>query len=127
MIRTVIVDDNRNFVERAKGLLADDYFIEVVGEANNGKVAIQVTSELKPDLVLMDIRMPEMDGIQVTRRLKEDFPDLKIIMLTIFNFKEYQNASNEAGANGFIVKKRMYNDLIPTVYRLFDIENENAK
>jgi len=119
MVRTVIVDDNEQYLMRVKDLLAADHCIEVVGEAHTGREAIQITSETKPDLVLMDIRMPEIDGLQATRKIKEDFPNLKVIIISIINIDHYQNAGHKAGADGFIVKKTIQRELIPAIYKLF--------
>jgi DNA-binding NarL/FixJ family response regulator len=78
--------------------------LEVVGEASNGRDAIDVTRRLAPDVVLMDVRMPECDGVQATRRIVEEGGRSRIIMLTTFDLDEYVYAALRAGASGFLLK-----------------------
>lgn len=124
MIKTIIIDDNRKFLQRIENILSSEGSIEVVGEAYNGLEAIKLCKESRPDLVIMDIRMPLMDGIQAAKILKDKFPAIKVIILTVFDFKEYRDASINAGTNGYVLKKKMYTDLLPKIYQLFQ-QNSN--
>ena len=100
--RTLIVDDDGSFRQRIKELLATEPDIEVVGEAADGQEAIFEARELKPDLVLMDVRMPGLNGVNATRQLKDEMPELKVIILTIFDLQEYREAAIASGASGYV-------------------------
>jgi two-component system NarL family response regulator len=117
-IRTLIVDDNDGFRQRLKEFLASEPDIEVVGEAADGQEAILKARELKPDLVLMDVRMPGINGISATRQLKEEMPELIVIVLTIFDLEEYREAAMASGASGYVVKKSLVEELVPAIRRV---------
>jgi DNA-binding NarL/FixJ family response regulator len=86
--------------------------IEVVGEATNGREAVKATNELAPDVVLMDVRMPEMDGVQATKLIVDSHSDARIIILTTFDLDEYVYAALRAGASGFLLKDTPPADLL---------------
>lgn len=113
--KTLIVDDDASFRRRVKGLLDTEPDIEVVGEAADGQEAILKARELKPDLVLMDVRMPGTNGINATRRLKDEMPELKVIIVSIFDLQEYREAAMASGASGYVVKKSLIKELVPTI------------
>ena len=119
MIKAIIIDDDRKFLQRINGFLSSNNSIEVVGEAYNGLDVIKLCKDLHPDIVIMDIRMPVMDGIQATKILKDEFPNIKVIILTVFDLNEYRAASIKAGATGYVLKKEMYTDLLPKIHQLF--------
>ncbi len=119
MIKAIIIDDDRKFLQRINGFLSSNNSIEVVGEAYNGLDVIKLCKDLYPDIVIMDIRMPVMDGIQATKILKDEFPNIKVIILTVFDLNEYRAASIKAGATGYVLKKNMYTDLLPKIHQLF--------
>jgi len=114
-IRILIVDDDARFRKILRGMLADDPDLEVIGEAVSGETSILLAGKLKPDVVLMDIRMPGMNGLDATRLLKKEMPDLRTIMLTIFDIDEYRQAALKAGAVSYIQKKSINGDLIPAI------------
>ena len=105
-IRVLIADDQVLVRSGFRRILEEEADIEVVGEAGTGEEAVDLTIELEPDVVLMDIRMPRMDGIEATSRLvtSEDAPNTNVLMLTTFDLEEYVYDALRAGANGFLLK-----------------------
>ncbi len=104
-IQLMIVDDHQMFREGLKFLLQEFTGTILMGEAENGKQFLNLLDDKKPDLVLMDISMPEMDGIEATRQALMKYPDLKIIALTMFGEENYYYQMIQAGAKGFVLKK----------------------
>ena len=104
-IELMIVDDHQMFREGLKFLLQEVPGTNLMGEAENGKQFLNLLENKKPDLVLMDISMPEMDGIEATRQALMKYPDLKIIALTMFGEENYYYQMIQAGAKGFVLKK----------------------
>ena len=106
MIRVVIVDDQPLVLAGLRALFEHAEDITVVGEATNGRQAVQVVRAERPQVVLMDIRMPVMDGIEATRMIKQDSPagDVSVLILTTFDVDEYVYAALSAGASGFLLK-----------------------
>ncbi len=103
--RVLIVDDQALVRAGFRMILEAEEDIEVVGDAENGVEAVERTRELRPDVVLMDVRMPELDGIEATRRLVEDGEiETKIVMLTTFDMDKYVYEALRAGASGFLLK-----------------------
>jgi DNA-binding NarL/FixJ family response regulator len=100
----IIVDDQVLFREGLRTLLSVQPEFEVVAEAGNGLEAIQLVSELHPEIVLMDLRMPVMDGVTATRKLHEDYPEVKVIVLTTFDDDENVFEGLRAGAVGYLLK-----------------------
>ena len=105
-IRVVIADDQQLIRAGFKMILSAELDIEVVGEANTGSEAVDLTRELRPDVILMDIRMPDLDGIEATRRiLALDYnPPPSVLILTTFDLDEYVYEALRAGASGFLLK-----------------------
>jgi DNA-binding NarL/FixJ family response regulator len=104
MIRVLIADDQALVRGGFRLILQAQPDMEVVGEAEDGRLALQLARELRPDVVLMDIRMPELDGIEATRRLG-DSPDApRVLMLTTFDMNEYVYEAMKSGASGFLLK-----------------------
>jgi NarL family two-component system response regulator LiaR len=103
-INVGVVDDQRLFRESIAGMLAAESFISVVGVACNGLEAIELVRQFRPAVMLMDVKMPEMNGIRATRQIKAEFPETKIILLTTFTSDEFVLEGLAAGANGYILK-----------------------
>jgi len=103
-MRVLIVDDDALIRESLTLTLSLEGDIEIIGEAENGKAALQICKELNPDIVLMDIRMPGVDGIGATQLIKEQLPDVKIMMLTTFADKANIQNALSAGAEGYLLK-----------------------
>ncbi|MGH3003293.1 MAG: response regulator [Gaiellaceae bacterium] len=115
MIRVLLADDQelvrsgfRLILELAEG-------IGVAGEAADGKEAVRLAKELQPDVVLMDVRMPELDGIEATRRLRQAGVDARVLVLTTFDLDEYVYAAVRAGASGFLLKDAPREQLVTAV------------
>lgn len=104
MINTIIVDDQKIVRDGLKMILSLDDQINILGEAGNGKELMEIVPEMMPDVILMDIRMPIMDGVETTKAIKEKYPDIKIIILTTFNEDEFIFKGLKNGANGYILK-----------------------
>jgi DNA-binding NarL/FixJ family response regulator len=104
MIRILLVDDQELMRVGFSMVLGAQPDIEIVGEAANGEEAIAKTAELHPDVVLMDVRMPGMDGIAATEQIVANYPDTKVIVLTTYDLDDYAFAGLRAGASGFLVK-----------------------
>lgn len=118
-IRVLLVDDNFGFLKSARLLLSAHPDIVVAGEAHSGIEALAEIERLAPDLVLMDLVMPEMNGLEVTRRAKVGKSPPCIIILTLYYNPEYRNAALSVGADGFLSKSEVGRRLCPFIYELF--------
>ena len=107
MIKVIIADDHVLVVESLRRILDSEQDMKCVGVANNGIEAIRIARELHPDVAILDIDMPDMDGIEATRKIKADFPDVTILVLTAYDYEEYIVACLEAGADGFVLKANL--------------------
>ena len=116
--RILVVDDNDAFRQRVKAFFAPEADMEVVAETSDGEEAITKAQELKPDVVLMDVRMPGFNGVSATRKLREEVPEVKVIMLSVFDLPEYREAAMVSGASGYVVKKSMIEALLPEIRRV---------
>jgi DNA-binding NarL/FixJ family response regulator len=110
-IRVLIVDDHAVVRQGLQSLLADDAAVHLVGEAGDGQTALRLVESVRPDVVLLDIRMPGMDGLEVTRRLRDAHPEVRIIILTTYAEDEYLVEALRAGAQGYLLKSILYEDL----------------
>ncbi len=117
-IRVVIADDHKLFAEALDAILATDDRIEVAGHARNGEEAIALAERLAPDVVLMDISMPVMDGVEATRAIRDRAPDACVLMLTGSNSRFDVDRSREAGAAGYVTKDRIAAELIDAIIEL---------
>jgi len=114
-IKLFVVDDHPIFIDGITGLLKDTPGFEIIGTANNGKELLEKVAVRQPDIVLMDINMPEMDGIEATKELKLNYPRIKVIMLTMFNDIRFIKELLEIGAKGYILKNISRDDLIKAI------------
>jgi DNA-binding NarL/FixJ family response regulator len=119
-VRVLLVDDDDLMRAGLRSVLSSDETIDVVGEADDGRLAPGAVSELRPDLVLMDIRMPDVDGIAATRQLLEAEPDVKVVVLTTFEDDDYIFEALSAGASGFLLKRTKPEELIAAIHTVAD-------
>jgi DNA-binding NarL/FixJ family response regulator len=103
-VRLLIVDDHDLMREATRSMLEGEPDLEVVGEAVNGRHALELCRQLRPDLVLMDVRMPEMDGLTATRAIKEELPAIGVLLLTVYESEDYRREGARAGAAGYVLK-----------------------
>jgi len=104
-IRVLLADDHAVLREGLRSLLSLQDDIEVVGEATDGQAALEMVRQLHPDVVVMDIAMPVMDGLEATRRLKQEYPETRVLILTQHDNREYVFSLLQAGAAGYVLKK----------------------
>jgi DNA-binding NarL/FixJ family response regulator len=119
LVRTLLVDDNPEFLGAAARFLATDPEIEVVGQALSAQKAIEEVTRLQPDLVLMDVAMPEMNGLVATRHIKERPNPPRVIVLTLHDNDEYRAQARAAGADGYVSKSEFGTQLLPLIHTLY--------
>ncbi|MBD0267924.1 response regulator transcription factor [Pseudanabaena sp. FACHB-2040] len=117
-LRILLVDDSLPFLESATRFLATETYLEIVGRALSGKEALTQVSQLRPDLVLMDLAMPEMNGLEATRQIKLQTDAPYIIVLTLNDNNEYRIAAEAVGADGFVPKLDFSDALLPLISSL---------
>jgi two-component system response regulator NreC len=117
-ISILVIDDSAVFLRMAKLFLQDLEDVEVVGTAGGGKSGIEQTLRLRPDIVLVDLSMPDLHGLNVIPKLREALPATHIIALTMLDEDGFRRVSLASGAHDFISKTRMHTDLPPVIYRL---------
>ena len=115
MIRVLLVDDQTLVRQGFKVLLEAHEDIQVVGEAQNGKQAIEQVETLRPDLVLLDVRMPEMDGVAVTQAICQQFKEVKVLLLSTFNHDDYVCRAMQFGAMGYLLKDTRAEELVQAI------------
>jgi DNA-binding NarL/FixJ family response regulator len=115
-IRVLVVDDDDLMRAGLKAVLSSDPAIAVVGEARNGRVAVERVGALRPDVVLMDVRMPEVDGIAATRQILAATPTVKVVILTTFEQDDYIFGALRAGASGFLLKRTRPEELLSAIH-----------
>ena len=115
-VRVLLVDDDDLMRAGLTAVLSSDETIDVVGEAPDGRAAVERAIELRPDVVLMDVRMPGLDGIAATRELLAVSPDVKVVVLTTFEQDDYIFGALSAGASGFLLKRTRPEELIAAIH-----------
>jgi DNA-binding NarL/FixJ family response regulator len=115
MIRVLLVDDQSLLRAGFRMILGAEPGLEVVGEAGDGQEAVALAAELRPDVVLMDVRMPTMDGIEATRRITAAHDDVRVVVLTTFDLDEYFYGCLQAGASAFLLKDAKEDQLVAAI------------
>jgi DNA-binding NarL/FixJ family response regulator len=118
MIRVLVVDDHAILRDGIRSLLEIQPDIRVVGEASNGREAVERVAELQPDIVLMDVAMPEMNGLEATEIIKERFPNVKVLILTQHDDREYVEPLLRVGASGYVLKRSGGKEVLAAIHQV---------
>jgi two-component system, response regulator YesN len=119
VFRTLIVEDNYFNRKTLKDLFTGHFSSVIVEEASNGKEAAQIIEPFRPDLVIMDIRLPDVSGLELTKKIKEVNPNVKVLILTGHHYPEYKEAAARYGADGFLVKGGESKEILAMVESFF--------
>jgi len=110
-VKILLVDDQKLIRDILRTLIENQPGIRVVAEAENGRSALELTGQFRPDAVVMDSNMPDSDGIDATRRIVTEFPDTKVIALSMYSDKQFVDAMLKAGASGYLLKDRSFEEI----------------
>lgn len=122
-IRILLADDHKITRDGLKVLLENQKNFTVVGEADNGRLAVRLAAELKPDVVVMDINMPELNGIEATRQIAAEVPGTKIIALSMYSDKRYVVGMLKAGVSGYLLKNCAFDELAAAISAVVNNQN----
>lgn len=125
MFKTLIVEDNRFNRDTVKELLNGHFSSMIVEEASNGKEVAQRVESFQPDLILMDIRLPDVSGLELTKKIKETNPNVKILILTGHHYAEYKKRAAQYGADGFLVKGESSKEILAMIRSVFPKTEES--
>jgi two-component system nitrate/nitrite response regulator NarL len=127
MIKIAIADDHQMFIDGIKSLLKGNKNMLVSLEATNGEQLLSLLKEQPTEVILMDVNMPVMDGIEATKQVKKLFPEIKVIMLTMFSSKDYIEKLLRAGANGYVLKNTGKEELTTAIEKVMQGESYFSK
>jgi DNA-binding NarL/FixJ family response regulator len=113
--RVVLADDNHSFRGTLKAILSLQPDIEIVGEAATGREALRQVSALRPDVLVLDIRLPDYDGLEVLRRLRQTDDQTRVVVLSLWDNAEYRRTAKERGASAYVVKGVAFTQLLPII------------
>ena len=117
-VTVLIVDDNAQLRALMREIVAEASNLQVVGEAADGAEAMQLVQALRPAIVLLDLIMPQVNGLEVLQWIKVERPETKVIIVTVHDEDAYRQAAETSGADAFLLKKTLGTDLVPTLQRL---------
>ena len=117
-VTVLIVDDNAQFRALLREIVAVEPDFHVVGEAGDGAEAMRLTQDLRPDILLLDLGMPRVNGLEVLRWSKAERPECKVVIVTVHTEDAYRQAAEASGADAFLLKRTLGTDLLPTIQRL---------
>ncbi|MEW6030155.1 MAG: response regulator transcription factor [Chloroflexota bacterium] len=120
MIRVLVVDDHAILRDGIRSLLESQDDVIVVGEADNGEEAVELVQNILPDVVLMDLSMPRMNGLEATRTIKERFPNVKVLILTQHDSREYIAPALQAGAAGYVLKRSGRREMLNALRQVYE-------
>src|SRR5579884_3317753 len=126
MIRVLIVDDIPSTLENLQKLLSFEDDIEVCGTAADGRKAIDETRRLQPDVVLMDVNMPVLDGIQATEILAQEVPGSPVIIMSVQGERDYLRRAMQAGAREYLIKPFSHDELVAAIHRVHELERKKS-
>ena len=118
--RVLIVDDHQVMRKGIRALLENDPVWQVCGEAENGRQAVEKARELRPDLIILDLTMPEMNGLEAARQIRSSSPDAKIVIFSMHESPQVRKESRDAGANAFVSKSALGDELSSISKKLLD-------
>jgi DNA-binding NarL/FixJ family response regulator len=124
-IRLLIADDHALVRSGLRSMLEREPGFEIIGEAEDGREAVELCRSLRPDLILMDVRMPRMDGLEATRTIKQESPEIGVLMVTMHENPDYMLEAIKAGAAGYVLKDAPLDELISAARRVVDGEPSN--
>lgn len=119
-IRILLADDHKILREGLKKLIEEEDNLEVIGESKNGPDTVRLTQKLKPDLIIMDISMPELSGIEATRRILKEIPGIKVIALSMHSDSRYVMDMLEVGAKGYLLKDCAFDEIIHAIHAVIE-------
>ncbi len=119
-IKLILVDDHELVLKGLKSILVQEKDMEVVAEARNGMEALDLLDRTDADMIVTDLKMPHMSGIELTRHVKQHYPQLKVLVLTLFNDREYVNAILEAEAEGYLLKNVEQAELLHAIRHIMN-------
>jgi two-component system response regulator NreC len=121
-IRILVADDHTLLRNGIRALLEDEQDIVIVGEAEDGREAVRLAGQLKPNVVLMDIAMPLLNGLEATRQIKREHPEINVLVLTMYDHEEYFRQMLEVGASGYIIKRAAASELVSAIRAVYNGE-----
>jgi len=122
-IRVLLADDHTLFRNGIRALLEDEQDFVIVGDAEDGREAVRLADQLKPHLVLMDIAMPLLNGLEATRQIKREHPEINVLVLTMYDHEEYFREMLQVGASGYIIKRAAATELVAAIRAVFNGES----
>jgi DNA-binding NarL/FixJ family response regulator len=122
IIKYAIADDHKIFRQGLRYALADDHKLKFVGEAENGLLLLELVEKQKPDVILLDLKMPEMDGVEATKKIRATYPGIKILMLTTYDDEQFIIHLLELGANGYLLKNAEPDEIKKAIHSAYETD-----